>query len=94
MPALLRYVSGPVLAIVFSFAFPEFHLNKFDPLMITGFILSMIGIVIMAVGFIMPRYYQVFIPVHRRGEGTDPTIANETKQEKMQEVVEVVSNEA
>lgn len=45
MPVLLRYVSGPVLAIIFSFAFPEFHSLRYDPMMITGFILSILGMV-------------------------------------------------
>jgi solute carrier family 6 GABA transporter-like protein 1 len=40
LPFLLRCISGPVLAIIFSFAFPEFHILRYDPMMITGFILS------------------------------------------------------
>ena len=30
-------------------------------------------------GFVMPRYYDVFVPAHRRAEGTEPTVACETK---------------
>jgi solute carrier family 6 GABA transporter-like protein 1 len=81
MPILLRYISGPVLAIIFSFAFPEFHTLRYDPMMITGFILSLIGISIMLVGFIAPRYYDVFVPAHRQNEGMEPTIANEDKED-------------
>ncbi|RVX73485.1 hypothetical protein B0A52_03127 [Exophiala mesophila] len=80
-PLLLRYVSGPVLAIIFSFAFPEFHTLRYDPLMITGFIVSMICLVLIILGFVMPRYYNFFIPPHRRGEGSEPTIAMEPKME-------------
>ncbi|THV71060.1 SNF-domain-containing protein [Aureobasidium pullulans] len=77
MPVLLRYVSGPVLAIIFSFAFPEFHTLRYDPMMITGFILSILGMVGVLLGFVMPRYYDAFIPAHRRDEGTQVTVLNE-----------------
>lgn len=77
MPVLLRYVSGPVLAIIFSFAFPEFHTLRYDPMMITGFILSILGMVGVLLGFVMPRYYDAFIPAHRRDEGTHLTVLNE-----------------
>lgn len=80
-PLLLRYISGPVLAIIFSFAFPEFHTLRYDPLMILGFIVSMICVVLICLGFVMPRYYNFFIPPHRRGEGTEPTIALEPRLE-------------
>lgn len=33
------------------------------------------------VGFVMPRYYDAFVPIQRRGEGTEPTVASETKGE-------------
>ncbi|KAI5202646.1 SNF-domain-containing protein [Aureobasidium subglaciale] len=77
LPILLRYVSGPVLAIIFSFAFPEFHTLRYDPMMITGFILSILGMVGVLLGFVMPRYYDALIPVDRRHEGTQETILNE-----------------
>jgi solute carrier family 6 GABA transporter-like protein 1 len=78
---LLRYISGPVLAIIFSFAFPEFHSLRYDPMMITGFILSILTIVVVLVGFVMPRYYDAFVPVERRGEGMEKTTAMEVKGE-------------
>jgi len=81
MPFLLRYVSGPVLAIIFSFAFPEFHALRYDPMMIAGFILSILTVLVILVGCVMPRYYDGFIPVHRRQDGTEPTTALETKGE-------------
>lgn len=77
MPVLLRYVSGPVLAIIFSFAFPEFHTLRYDPMMIAGFILSILGMVAVLLGFVMPRYYDAFIPVDRRGEGTKETVLDQ-----------------
>ncbi|KAH9873754.1 hypothetical protein IAQ61_004381 [Plenodomus lingam] len=81
LPVLLRYLSGPVLAIIFSFAFPEFHTLRFDPMMITGFILSILTMIFIILGFVMPRYYDAFIPIGRRDEGTEPTVATETKGE-------------
>ena len=32
-------------------------------------------------GYAMPRYYDAMIPLERRGEGTEPTMATETKGE-------------
>lgn len=45
--------------------------------MIAGFILSILGMVAMLLGFVMPRYYDVFIPVDRRDEGVQKTVLNE-----------------
>ncbi|KAF2660352.1 SNF-domain-containing protein [Lophiostoma macrostomum CBS 122681] len=81
MPFLLRYISGPVLAIIYSFAYPEFHTLRYDPMMIAGFILAHITMLVVILGFTIPRYYDVFIPVERRMEGTDTTVAMETKGE-------------
>jgi solute carrier family 6 GABA transporter-like protein 1 len=81
LPFLLRYISGPVLAIIFSFAFPEFHTLRYDPMMITGFILSILTIIVVLVGYAMPKYYDAFIPIERRGDATEPTTAMETKGE-------------
>jgi solute carrier family 6 GABA transporter-like protein 1 len=47
--------------------------------MITGFIIAHIGLAIVILGFVMPRYYDIFVPLHRRDEGTEPTIANKPK---------------
>jgi len=81
MPFLLRYLSGPVLAIILSFAFPEFHTLRYDPMMIAGFILSILTIIVILLGLVMPRYYDAFIPMHRRLEGTEPTVATQAKGE-------------
>ncbi|KAH7120905.1 hypothetical protein B0J11DRAFT_490598 [Dendryphion nanum] len=88
LPFLLRYVSGPVLAIIFSFAFPAFQQYKRDPMMIAGFILAWLGIVAMIIGFVMPRYYDALIPLHRRTEGTEPTEVNRIKGEVVARAVE------
>jgi solute carrier family 6 GABA transporter-like protein 1 len=79
MPFLLRYISGPILAIIFSFAFPEFHTLRYDPMMIAGFILSLLGVSLVLFGFVAPRYYGAFIPAHRKMEGKEETVINEDK---------------
>ncbi|KAI0545699.1 hypothetical protein F4679DRAFT_575991 [Xylaria curta] len=79
LPVLLRYVSGPTLAIIFSFAYPEFYTLRYDPLMITGFTLAHILLVLILVGFVMPRYYDIFIPPSRQGEGMEKTVVSQTK---------------
>lgn len=81
MPFLLRYLSGPVLAIILSFAFPEFHRLRYDPMFISGFILSILTVIAILLGLVMPRYYDAFVPVHRRAEGTEPTVPMQTKGE-------------
>lgn len=87
LPVLLRYVSGPILAIIFSFAYPEFYTLRYDPLMITGFTLAHIGMVLIIVGCVAPRYYDHLIPRHRRAEGTEETMTCETKLEVVEHAV-------
>ena len=79
-PILLRYVSAPILAIVFSFAYPEFHTLRYDPMMIAGFILAHFCLLLTLLGVVFPRYYNVFIPPHRRNEGTEIMTANQPKE--------------
>jgi solute carrier family 6 GABA transporter-like protein 1 len=50
-------------------------------MMIAGFILSIVTIIVVLLGLVMPRYYDAFIPMQRRFEGTEPTVACETKGE-------------
>lgn len=40
--------------------------------------LTMLAIIL---GYAIPRYYDALIPVERRGEGSEPTMAMETKGE-------------
>jgi solute carrier family 6 GABA transporter-like protein 1 len=48
---------------------------------ITGFILANLTMVVIILGFTIPRYYDAFIPYERRGEGSEHTVAMETKRE-------------
>lgn len=66
---LLRYISAPILAIVFSFAYPAFYAVRNDPLQIFGFCLGHCCMILIAVFFIFPRMLDVFVPVERRGKG-------------------------
>ncbi|KAI4731352.1 SNF-domain-containing protein [Aureobasidium sp. EXF-10728] len=91
LPILLRYISGPVLAIIFSFAFPEFHSLRFDPLMIVGFVVSCLGMGAVVGGFVVPRYYDIFVPVERRGEGRKEVVGQ--RQVERLDVVSVASQD-
>ena len=71
---VLKYISAPILAIIFSFAYPSFHAVRNDPLQIFAFAIMHLVMVIIALGFILPRWFDVFIPVERRGEADVPTI--------------------
>lgn len=75
---LVKYVSGPVLAIVFSFSYPNFVASgtplsgKTNPLHILGFGVGHVVLLIFLLGFMVPRWFNVFIPPHRRNEGHIP----------------------
>ncbi|VUC21886.1 unnamed protein product [Clonostachys rosea] len=67
--ALLRYVAGPALAIVFSFSYSSFYALRNDPLHVLGFGVGHICLIIIFAGFIVPKWFDIFIPPGRRGEG-------------------------
>lgn len=50
-------------------------------MMISGFILAHFCLLLILLGVVFPRYYDIFIPSHRRAEGTEATIANEPKEQ-------------
>jgi solute carrier family 6 GABA transporter-like protein 1 len=50
-------------------------------MMIAGFILAHICLLLILLGVVFPRYYDIFIPTERRAEGTEKTIANEPKEQ-------------
>lgn len=75
---LVKYVSGPILAIVYSFSYPDF-INSGDPmtgqtnpLHIMGFAVGHVVLIIFLAGFMVPRWFDVFIPPGRRNEGHIP----------------------
>lgn len=66
---ILRYFSGPVLAIVFSFAYPTFIEKRNDPLHIFGFFCAHLTIATVVLGFTFPRFFNPLVPKKRREEG-------------------------
>lgn len=65
----LRYISCPVLAIVFSFGYPTFRAVRRDPLMIFAFAVAHIAILTILSTLIIPRWIDPLIPSERREEG-------------------------
>jgi solute carrier family 6 GABA transporter-like protein 1 len=52
---LLRYITGLVLAIVFSFAYPAFQPVKNDPMYIFGCIVAHFLLLCITLGFVVPK---------------------------------------
>jgi solute carrier family 6 (neurotransmitter transporter, GABA) member 1 len=67
-PIVLRYITSPILAIVFSFAYPSFAAVNNDPLHIFAFGLMHLVMLFIGLGFALPRFFDVFVPADRRGE--------------------------
>lgn len=74
--SLMRFISAPILAIVYSFGYPEFNGLRNDPPYIFGFILAHIIILITVSSLVIPRYLDVFIPPDRRLDGAKPIAPN------------------
>lgn len=72
----MRYISAPILAIIFSFAYPSFYLLRYDPLHILGFTLAHVCLLVIGLGVILPRWFDVFLPPHRLNDGKVDTIPN------------------
>jgi solute carrier family 6 GABA transporter-like protein 1 len=86
-PALLRYLSAPILAIIFSFGYPNFYKLRNDPLHIFGFATAHIALVIVGLGVIVPRWFDVLIPTERRNDGEYPYAPCETIERDAPEVI-------
>ncbi|KAM6523961.1 hypothetical protein FSOLCH5_004569 [Fusarium solani] len=61
-PVILRYVSSPILIIVVSFAYPAFAKKSNDPLQIFAFTVAHCVMLLIACGFVVPRWFDVFVP--------------------------------
>ncbi|KAJ4230970.1 hypothetical protein NW759_002953 [Fusarium solani] len=61
-PVILRYVSAPILIIVVSFAYPAFAKKSNDPLQIVAFTVAHYVMFLIACGFVVPRWFDVFVP--------------------------------
>ncbi|KAJ4312446.1 hypothetical protein N0V84_009938 [Fusarium piperis] len=61
-PVILRYISAPILSIIVSFAYPAFAKKSSDPLHIFAFTAIHCIMLLIACGFILPRWFDVFVP--------------------------------
>ncbi|RYO81387.1 hypothetical protein DL764_009774 [Monosporascus ibericus] len=66
---VLKYISAPILSIVFAFAYPAFYKVRNDPVHIFAFTVAHFVIVFVVLGLVVPRWFDVFVPMARRGEG-------------------------
>ncbi|KAG5983064.1 hypothetical protein E4U55_000862 [Claviceps digitariae] len=66
---LIRYIAAPILAIVCSFSYPSFYALRQDPFHILGFAVGHMALLLVASGFILPRWLNALVPPARRGEG-------------------------
>lgn len=73
---LLRFISAPVLAIIYGFSYPGFHQLRDDPLHILGFAVAHFALVLIGLGIIVPRWFNILIPAHRREDGKIPYAPN------------------
>jgi solute carrier family 6 GABA transporter-like protein 1 len=76
---MLRYISGPILAIIFSLAYPSFDEVSNDPLYIIGFIVAHCLLLWIVIGFIFPRWYDIFIKHERREDWKQPYAPNQLR---------------
>jgi solute carrier family 6 GABA transporter-like protein 1 len=70
---ILRYISAPILAIIFSFSYPDFYASRMDPLHILGFTISHAALIMVGLSYILPRWFDPIVPAQRRAEGDVPT---------------------
>ncbi|KAH7305909.1 creatine transporter [Stachybotrys elegans] len=66
---ILKYISAPILAIVYSFSYPRFNSNRGDPLHIFAFTVCHLTVLMIIIGFIIPKWFDVFVPPARRNDG-------------------------
>lgn len=63
---VLKYISAPILSIIFSFAYPAFYPKRIDPTQIFAFSLSHIVMVVIVIGIVIPRSLDIFVPPEKR----------------------------
>ncbi|KAJ2896034.1 hypothetical protein MKZ38_005919 [Zalerion maritima] len=62
---LLRYITCPILAIVFSMAYAGFQDYKKDPMYIIGIVAGHFLLLIVISGIIFPKWFNWFVPADR-----------------------------
>lgn len=70
--AVLRYITAPIIGMLFSMAYPLFYENRADPLHIAGFGFMHLSMVASFVGLFLPRWFNVFVPRNRIRDGYYP----------------------
>ncbi|KAK0383257.1 hypothetical protein NLU13_9170 [Sarocladium strictum] len=95
-PVLLRYVTGPILAVILSLAYPAFEEVYDDPMHILGFIIGHFLLVWVVVFFFFPQWLDVFIIPERRDDWKQPIapgVLRDTTEGIMAEGMETGSTE-
>lgn len=59
----------PILAIILSFSYPSFNAVRHDPCHVVGFVVANMTMLYVAVGWFLPKFYDPFVPIEKRGEG-------------------------
>lgn len=71
---VLKYNTAPIVAIIFSFAFPRLYQNRGDPLMAASFAFMSLVILSSISGLIFPRFFNFLVPSHKVPEGDYPIV--------------------
>ncbi|KAG9381094.1 solute carrier family 6 protein [Pyrenophora tritici-repentis] len=75
----MKYISGPILAIVLSFAYPKFtKTHMYDPIMIYGFSITHLVVPTIVLGILMPPWFNWIIPSEKIALGEKPVAPMET----------------
>ncbi|KAJ4380188.1 hypothetical protein N0V86_004497 [Didymella sp. IMI 355093] len=70
---VMKYISGPILAIVLSFAYPAFRNQQmYDPTMIYGFSINHAVVPMVVIGFLLPSWFNWIIPSEKVALGDKP----------------------
>lgn len=67
---VIRFISCPILAIITSFAYPSFYTKRMDPLHIFAFTVAHVVMIVIVIGFIIPRSLDIFVPADKRQDGS------------------------
>ncbi|KAL0940478.1 Sodium and chloride-dependent GABA transporter 2 [Colletotrichum truncatum] len=68
----LKFISGPILAIVLSFSYSGFPAKMYDPVWTYGFSIMHLVFPIMIAGFLVPSWFDLIVPEDKRDKGVHP----------------------
>lgn len=92
--AIMKYISGPILAIVLSFAYPKFtETHMYDPIMIYGFSIVHLVLPTIVLGLLMPSWFNWIIPSAKIPLGEKPVAPMETI-DNSNEIITISSEES